>query len=160
MGNADSAGGDPKGDLVSNLAGGEIDWKDEKFGHTAFGGLSLPEKDEQGGSNFLGGIRNLTIEETHGYDRDDEKTDDQSNQEISNQSAFGRGDYHRDTSLFNERLCRLVEERISLDRYFLFKKPSLKKNILFWEIQQEKFFEVEKPGQTPPSVAGRRMRND
>ena len=71
-------------------------------------GLFLPEKDEQGGSNFVGGIRDLTIEETDGYGWDYEKTDDQGDQEISNQSSFDGGIYHGITFLFKEWFVRAL----------------------------------------------------
>ena len=64
--------------------------------------LILSEKDEQGGSNFAGGIRNLAIEEADCYGGNYEKTDDQGDQEISDQSSFNGRIYHRSTFLFKE----------------------------------------------------------
>ena len=64
--------------------------------------LFLSEKDEQGGSNFVGGIRDLTIEETDGYGWNYEKSDDQGDHKISDQSSFDGGIYHGTTFLFKE----------------------------------------------------------
>ena len=62
----------------------------------------LAKKEKQGGSNFLGGIRDFTVEETKGYGWDYEKTDDQGAHKISYQSTFDGGIYHGTTFLFKE----------------------------------------------------------
>ena len=79
--------------------------------------LSLSEKDEQGGSNFVGGIRDFTVEETKGYGWDYEKTDDQGNHDISNVSSFDRRIYRGTTFLFKEWFVPVLgkEDLLTID---------------------------------------------
>jgi hypothetical protein len=58
----------------------------------------LPEKEKKEGSDFLGN-KEFIVEETKGYHRDAEKTNDQGDQEVPDQPGFGGGDNHWATSL-------------------------------------------------------------
>ena len=52
-----------------------------------FDNLSLPEKDEKDGGDF-GGEKEFAVKETEAYYGDQEKSDDQRNQNISEQRVF------------------------------------------------------------------------
>jgi hypothetical protein len=59
---------------------------------------SLPEKEKQKGSDFLGN-KEFAVEETKGDHRYAEKTDDQGDEEIPDQLGFGGGNNHWATFL-------------------------------------------------------------
>jgi hypothetical protein len=71
------------GDLLADLKTGNLPI------FKAIDNLSLPEKDEKEGGN-LGGDKEFAVEETKAYYGDQEKSDDQRNQNISNQPVFHR----------------------------------------------------------------------
>jgi len=63
--------------------------------------LSLLEKDEKKGGDF-GGEKEFAVEETKAYYGDQEKSDDQRNQNIFNQSAFHRNSNPKAISFKNQ----------------------------------------------------------